>query len=706
MMFNIRGAIPDSGQVIIVDIDEKSLQRFGQWPWPRNILANLTENLFKGGARSIGYDIVFPEKDRTSPLHYFENIDIDIKQKLPENFLNQIVSDTRMDYDALFGEALSIGASVLGYAFQMKDDALKSEESTPFPSSIIRIRPKKVNFKNLSLIPAYRAIINHPSVSMAESEGFFNVFEDPSGTTRQVPLLMKMDDIPYPSLALEIFRLGMGSPELTIQASTQVKTPQTTILGVHIGKTFIPTDSFGQLFINYRGPANTFKYISAADILTKPDNSLIKDKFVLIGSSATGLFDLKTTPLSSVIPGTEINANIIDNLIKADPFIYDIYTEIGLTYTLIIAGGILISLILSILGPLAGSLGAILFLSSALTWDYYYFFLNNQHIGMTYPLLTCVGILFIISVFNSFRERKNKQFIKKAFSHYVTPDVVSHLIKHPDTLSLKGEEKELSVFFCDIRGFTSIAETMDSQELGNFMNIYLTRMSRIIMENNGTVDKFIGDAIMAFWGAPTTEENHALKAVHAAIDLKEELNQIQLSFTDKSIPKINVGIGVNSGPMSVGNFGSQDRFDYTVMGDNVNLASRLEGANKNYGTTILISESTRDLVKDNIFCRYVDKVIVKGRQEPVDLYEPLSIGNPPDDVLQEVQTFRKGVDAYQEQNFEKAQQIISKLNQSKPQKLYQSYLDRIRAFMESPPPEEWNGAERRNYLPVNKLTTK
>jgi len=293
IMFKIRGPVPDTDKVVIVDIDEKSLKELGQWPWSRNILADITNNLNKNGALAIGFDIVFAEKDRSSPLYYFKNLDDAIVKQIPEHILSQLLTDRSLDNDSLFGEALSMGPTILGYAFLLKEDGLKSNDQLPFPSSMLRIKPDKINFQDLSLIPAYRAVINHASVSMAESEGFFNVFTDDTGTTRQVPLMMLMDNIPYPSLAMETFRVGMKIPLITIQASSKIKTPKTAILGIHIKDRFIPTDSFGQIFVNYRGPVNTFRYISAVDVLTNPLLPDLKDKFVLIGSSSTGLFDLK-----------------------------------------------------------------------------------------------------------------------------------------------------------------------------------------------------------------------------------------------------------------------------------------------------------------------------------------------------------------------------------------------------------------------------
>ncbi|MCM2283441.1 MAG: adenylate/guanylate cyclase domain-containing protein [Desulfobacula sp.] len=706
MMFNIRGPQPVSEDIIIVDIDEKSLKALGQWPWPRNILADLTNRIYLNQARAIGFDIVFAEQDRTSPAYYFKHLDTSVTRNLPMDILSEVLQNEQFDYDAVFGKALSIGPTVLGYAFQLKDDGLKTTAQTPFPSGTIGLKPEGQTFSNTSLIPAYRAIANYSTVAMAQSEGFINMGTDESGTTRQVPLFMTLDDIPYPSLALEVFRIGMGISHVTLHVSDRIKTPKALILGIQMNDRFIPTDGFGEIFLNYRGPAYSYTYISAVDVLKQSSFPILKNKFVLIGTSSTGLFDLKATPFSTAVPGIEIQANIIDNLLQSDSFEYDMFTEIGLNYTFIVVGGFLLSLILSFLGPVAGGISALVLFSAGITWNYYYFFLNCRHVGITYPILTWVILLLIISIFNAFREGKTKKFIQKAFSHYVAPDVVSQLLKNPKGLSLAGEEKELTVFFCDIRGFTSISEKMNSHDLGNFMNHYLSAMSRIIMENKGTVDKFIGDAIMAFWGAPHDEPGHALKAVSTALKLVNELKSLQDAYQKMNLPEISVGIGINTGIMSVGNFGSKERFDYTVMGDNVNLASRLEGANRNYGTSILISRATRDQIKDAVFCRYIDKVQVKGREEPVDLYEPLVEGHPPEELSKEVKLFENGISAYQTMDFEKADHIMALLNKNRPCLLYQSYMDRIYGFMKAPPPDSWNGIERRGQLIVNRLFTK
>ena len=289
----------------------------------------------------------------------------------------------------------------------------------------------------------------------------------------------------------------------------------------------------------------------------------------------------------------------------------------------------------------------------------------------------------------------------------MAPDVVNHLIKTPKALSLSGQEKILTIMFLDIRGFTTLSEKMNPQQLGRFMNQFLTAMSEKIMENGGTVDKFIGDAVMAFWGAPKSDPDHAEHAVQTALEFKDVLGNLALTWQEKGLSGISIGVGINTGTVSVGNFGSLQRFDYTAMGDNVNLASRLEGANKNYGTAILISKATRELVKDKFFCRFVDKVQVKGRQQPEDLYEPVCKGMPSKEFLNEIQIFEQGVEAFQQADFQRAKTIFSQLDQTNPCQLYLSYLDRINGYLQGSVPADWDGTERRARLPVvNRLTSK
>ena len=706
MMFRIRGPVADTGRVTIVDIDEKSLGQLGQWPWPRHILAQITQNLTKAGVAAMGFDILFAEPDRSSPVRYFTRLGPKTLGQIPKEVITSLMENPDMDYDALFGEALSQGPSVLGYAFQTIDDGLKKEAELPFASARIQIKPREYGFGHLALIPAYRAVVNDPGMAMAESEGFFNVFSDDGGTTRQVPLIMTMDGIPYPSLALETYRLGVKAQEITLHLSRQIKYRYPPMLGLQIQNRFYPTDELAQLFVNYRGPARTFDYVSASDVLHHPETLNLKDRFILIGASAKGLYDLRTTPFSPAIPGVEINASIIDNLIAKDPFRYDRLSEVGLTYTLVAAGGAILSVTLALLGPMAGALLALGLIASAALLNFQIFFLNQVYVGLAFPLMAWLTLLLSATIFNAVRERKTRRYIKKAFSHYLSKEVVTELIANPKSLSLTGQEKELTVLFCDIRGFTTLSETLPPGDLGQLMNTYLTRMSRVILKNKGTLDKFIGDAIMAFWGAPRPDEDHAGRAVATALEMIQESHALSKELKAAGLPEIRMGIGINTGLMSVGNFGSQERFDYTVMGDHVNLASRLEGANKNYGTGILISDATRERVHKNTFCRYIDRVQVKGRSTPVDIYEPLTQGEPHPELADRVIAFEEAVAVYQQGDFTAAKKLFTPLHRAHPSQLTAAYLDRIKAFSAHPPPPEWQGAERRAAFPVSKLTTK
>jgi len=700
-MFRWRGPVKTTGSVVIVDIDEKSLREIGQWPWPRNIVAQLIHRILAGEPRVVGLDMVFAEQDRTSPIRYVDELQRIFNIKLPS--LNPAPAPEILNHDLALGSAVAAGPTILGYAFQLYDDGLKNPQELPFPSCRINVHPETTPFRDLALIKAYRGVVNIVDIAQGRSEGFFNVFPDPSGTIRRVPLLMMLDNIPYPSLALEMFRVGVDQHDLTIHASHQVKAPETGLLGISVGNRFIPTDDNGQLSVNFRGPARTFPYLSAVDVLRGQHRLALKGKYVLIGGSASGLFDLVATPFANLYSGVEVHASIIDNMVAGDPFSHDIFTEIGWTYALIIVGGVFLSLILAYGGPLPGGIGGMLIILAALFGNFQLFFLKNILVGVVYPFLSFLVIFLAVSIGNYFYEGREKSFIRGAFGHYVSPRVVSQLIDNPAKLSLKGEQKNLTVLFSDIRGFTTISEQMSSEQLSFFMNEYLTTMSNCIIAHGGTVDKFIGDAIMAIWGAPLDDRDHAIHALQAAMNMMAQLKQTRQDYARRGLPVIDIGIGINTGIMSVGNFGSHARFDYTVMGDNVNLASRLEGANKDYGTHVIISEFTRAQLGDQFFCRFIDKVRVKGKNKAVNIYEPLAEGRPDSALIKEVEIFESAVADYRDQKFQRAKDVIEALYRNNPLRLYAIYLHRINAYFNSPPPADWDGVERRMQLP-EKLT--
>lgn len=622
-MFQVRGQQETTGSVVIVDIDERSLKDYGQWPWPRDIVADLTRKIHDAGPLVLGFDIFFAEKDRTSPaVLVAKHKDVFSGCGNFATFLQSLQEKQAFDHDRLLGAAIAAGKSVLGYMFLFRDDSLKIAGVTPSPSLQVRIAAKDTSFADLALIRAYRPILNIPELSTASSEGFLNVFLDQSGTVRKVPLFLMLDNVPYPSLAFEMVRLARGEKDVSLHLGS-IGTPHfRTLAGVSLGKTFVETDDLGNLTVNFRGPFHTFQYLSATDVLKGWGGDILRGKYVLIGSSASGIMDLISTPFSSRVPGVEVHANVIDNLIRGDAMVWENYTDIGWTYCVVIIAGLLLVTALVNLGPFPGFFAGITIFAAIVIGNYRYLFLNHHLLGISYILASLLSVFMTVSLFNYFFEGRKRLFIRRAFSQYVSPSVVNELLKTPEKLNLSVESREVTIMFCDIRNFTTLSEVTPPMELGQFLNQYFTLMTDIILKHNGMVDKYIGDAIMAVWGSPLPDPEHAANAVRAALEMVAVTKPggFPLLLAGKAI---EVGIGINTGFVSAGNFGSSDRFDYTVLGDNVNLASRIEDLTKLYHRSILISESTESVLPAAFCCQFIDRVVVKGRKKAVDLFEPL-----------------------------------------------------------------------------------
>jgi adenylate cyclase len=690
-MFRLRGAQPTTGAVVIVDIDEKSLKALGQWPWSRDVMARLVERISGAGARVIGFDVVFAEEDRTSPHRSLAQVGRRAPHIVTPGELAELAADATLNNDLIFAEALAATPSVLGYVFLTRNDGLKEVAEVPFPSALLRTSPENIPFDRLRILPAYRAVINVPEVSQASSEGFFNFFPDVSGMVHKVPLFLQMDGYPYPSLALEMVRVAEGEGEEILHVSGQARAERRGLLGVSVGERFIPTDEFGQMTVNYRGPVGAFPYLSAIDLLNGEQLDELRGRYVLIGTTAAGLHDLRATPFSNIYPGVEIHATIIDNILAGDSMVHGLKAERGLTLAVIAVGGILLSALLAYGGALAGSLWGGGFVLMLLAGAYQFFFLQNQIVGLTYPLLAVLSVFPVVTLTSYLLVGREKRFIDQAFSRYISPQVVAQLKRNPERLTLSGEEKELTVLFSDIRDFTAISEQMTALQLGKLLNRYLTAMSHEILARRGTVDKFIGDAIMAVWGAPLDDAEHAAHAVETALRMNARLQELQDLWAAEGLPRFQIGIGINTGMVSVGNFGSDERFDYTVVGDNVNLASRLEGLTKLYGVPIIISESTRSAIGQRFVCRQIDRVRVVGREQPADIFEPLLAGDPTPELLKEVTLYEEALCHYFRREFAAAHQLFLELDSVSPQPLCQHYLKRVENFLVNPPPQDWDG---------------
>ncbi|MCX7934069.1 MAG: adenylate/guanylate cyclase domain-containing protein, partial [Planctomycetota bacterium] len=392
--------------------------------------------------------------------------------------------------------------------------------------------------------------------------------------------------------------------------------------------------------------------------------------------------------------GVESHATAIDNILSGDFLYRDLEVEWWAIEGMIVIGGLLTVFAASYGGALAGSLAGLASLTFVIVGNYYFFFNRSAGyiVAVVYPFSSLLLIFVIVNAVSYFTVGREKRFIREAFSVYLSPVLVSQLERHPEKArSLRGEQKNLTVMFSDIRDFTSIAETMKPRQLSAFLNEYLTPMADIVMASGGTVDKFLGDALMAFWGAPLDDPHHAINGARAALRMVQKLEELQAQWRSRGLPEIRIGIGINTGLMSVGNMGSQQRLAYTVIGDNVNLASRLEGLNKNYGTTIIVSEATHKAIGDLFYSRCIDCVRVKGRQEPVRIYELLGEGEAPAELREEIKAFAEAFRAYQARRFAEAEVLIRRLQEKRRHRLYEEYLARLLQLQRSPPPPDWDG---------------
>jgi adenylate cyclase len=720
VMFRTRGQMSTQDTVVIVDIDEKSLAKFGQWPWSRKLVAELVTRLHSAKPKVVGFDVVFAEPDRSSPKNYVPLFKDNFKREFSEDEVDE------MDNDYILSLAIENTPTVMGYVFVESCDGLWNSLSAPaLLEKKPLVSPSGNTADQLYLVEAYRATVNTEGIMAAfPAEGYFNTFPDPSGTVRKVPLFMSYRDEAYPSLAMQMLRVGKGKPDFVLHATAdkhrvdlpiydekrkrivryEVGAEKLELSAISLGDVRIPTDENGNIIVNYRGGNKTFPYYPVYDVLPfegKTEEELAREKevfaalegkYVLIGTSAPGLLDLRATPFSSIYPGVEVHANIIDNVLSKDFLRRDYDVETRVVAGLILLGGLILSGALTWGGALTGGIVTVLLLVGWVLGNYYLLFCHGILMRVVPPLLGMGAIFSAVVLISYLLEGRQKRYISEAFSLYLSPTLVGELVKNPELLSLEGEQKELTVLFSDIRGFTTISEGLNPHELSKFLNEYLTPMSNIVMDSGGTVDKFMGDAVMAFWGAPLDDELHATHAAQGALEMIRRLRELRIVWEARGLPFIDIGIGLNTGLMSVGNMGSETRFDYTVMGDNVNLGSRLEGQNKTYGTNILISESTRVAIGDRFFCRTVDLAIFKGKTEPIKIFELLCEGEPEVALKTECGNFEEAFKLFQSRDWDGAEKILRGIYAISKHKLYSEYLGRIEHYRQSPPPENWDGS--------------
>jgi len=693
-----RGALPSGGETVIATIDEKSLTELGRWPWPRTTIARLVETLKKNGAKAVGFDVVFSEPDENSGLKTINELTQEARQiGLADNRLLAMMGKKKesADTDAALAKAIEKAKNItLGYFFHtsakevghLTAKNIEAAEEDIGNSKFAMIKAAK-NVNESAIIHAYAAVPNLKQLSaVAENSGYFNAFPDSDGAIRWSPLVIKFRDSYYSSLALSLLTQYLDWPMVVLHLG------EFGVEGITIDKVEIPTDDTGRFLVNYLGPVRTFPHFSISDILNgRIPPEKIRGKMVMVGATATGIYDLRVTPFSTVYPGVEIHATVIDNILHNN-FLKQSWWIKFLDIVSIILFGLIMGMIIPKLKAIQGLLIAFPFTGAYFVVNVFLFSHYNMWLNLVYPVLTMLAVYLGITVYRYMTEEREKKKVRNAFQFYLTASVITEMLKDPTKLKLGGDKKQLTAMFSDIRGFTTISEQLSPEELVHLLNEYLTAMTDIVFKYDGLLDKYMGDAIMAVFGAPLDQPDHALRSCRTALEMLHTLKQLQIKWSAEGKPFMNMGVGINTGDMVVGNMGSQMRFDYTVMGDSVNLASRLEGINKEYGTNIVISEFTYAIVKDDLYCRELDAVRVKGKKLPVTIYELLCEKRDAEPIRDFVELFEAGITLYKQALWDDAsatfQKVLAIRPDDPPSKLY---LARCQELKEDPPPQPWDG---------------
>jgi adenylate cyclase len=693
-------------RVVILDIDEKSLasDALGRWPWSRDKMSALVDRLFDDyGVAVLSFDVVFSEPDLSSGLQTLNRLAVG-PLKGNTAFTQSLAQlAPTLDYDGRFENTIAARPIVMGYYFTASQDAGKTG-GLPAPVLL------KGDLDGLTTtFPAWQGYgANLPQFADAALVGgHFNPIVDIDGIVRRVPALVQYDGDYYESLALATLRLYWalqdtppGKPLRLPGIQAFAANGETTgpLEYLQVGTRLLPVDSGSNMFVPYKGPAGSIAYYSMLDLLEKKiDPAALKDKIVMVGTTAPGLVDLRATPVSGIYPGVEIHANVVAALLNADTKA-DMHHRpqwlIDSERLAFLALGLLFLALLPWLSPgwsagvTVASLAG-LFVVAELLWQ-------TGLVAHLAGMALLIGCLFILNMaYGFFVEARSKRQFTELFGQYVPPELVAQMAENPEQYNMQGRRENLTVLFSDVRGFTSISEQLSPTDLASFINEYLTSMSQVIRDHGGTLDKYIGDAIMAFWGAPVQEPRHALMGVKAALAMKAELTHLRARFQARGWPDIMIGIGLSSGDMTVGDMGSQVRKAYTVMGDAVNLGSRLEGLTKHYGAWILVPQRTVDECPEVVF-REIDKVRVKGKDEPITIYEPVCLQEElTPDLKGELTAWQEAMQCFKAQDFSAAIARLDLLLIERGHDLrIELFIERARYLLDHPPGPDWDGVTK------------
>ena len=669
---------------VVVDIDEDSLATIGQWPWPRSIIADMMVNLFRKGAVTVGFDVVFAEPDRMSPgiiARDLRGLPADVAERLKGVASN----------DAVFANVLRQAPIVLGQA--AVEYVPPNPSTAPLPKSSVAMvggdpRPMLFQFQGL--------VRNIPELeSAARGRGNFTLSGESDGVIRRVPAVVRVGDDILPALSVEMLRVATGQQTIAIKRNPY------GIESVVVAGVQIPTDENGRIWVHYARP-DPRRYVSARSVL---DGSVPQDriqgKLVLIGTSAVGLRDIKATPIADAMPGVEVHQQLIETIMTQANLVRP-FNATGIEILIFVVAGIVMIVLVPMLGAwrtlaIGGGIAA------AFVGGAWYLYANQgMLIDFAYPAAATLAVFLVLTFLTYAQEEAQRRQIRSAFARYLSPDVVARLAEHPDTLKLGGEMREMTLLFSDVQGFTRISEHFDAVGLTQLINRILTPLTNAILATKGTIDKYMGDAIMAFWNAPLDDPDHARNACRAALEIRRLIKEINETVNAEAIAAgrpalfINVGVGINSGECCVGNVGSDLRFDYSVLGDTVNIASRLEGQTRNYGVGIVVGEDTYARANGLAFLE-LDLITVKGKTVPIRMYA--LVGDEALAASTQFQALKRAHDdllaAYRSQDWDRA---TAKLNEARTldpgldlEHLYDMYAERIAEYRAVPPGADWDG---------------
>ncbi|UJW80180.1 CHASE2 domain-containing protein [Hydrogenophaga sp. SL48] len=688
-------------RIVIVDIDEKSLAEVGRWPWSRHHMANLVDTLFEQQhIAMLGFDTVFAEADDSSGLRQLQQL---ARGELADQpgFVEQVNAlQPRLDFDSRFAQSLRGRPVVLGYYFTSDRDG-RSHGVLPAPVMNTEalggrsIRSTRWNGHGANIAPLAQA---------APLAGFFNAIPSSSdGVVRTLPMLAEYQGAYYESLALAMFRLLTGRPQVEpgFPAQGWLGHDYGALESIRLSQggtsMQIPVDDRLTVLVPFRGPGGprggSFRYVSASDLLTgRVAAGELKDKIVLVGTTAPGLQDLRVTPLSETYPGVETHANLIAGLLDGRLPNRPDYA-VGYELVVLVLAGLVLALVLPLLSATRAVVLSVLVVTVVLglnTWLY----LAHALVLPVASTLVMAGLAFALNMsYGYLVESRAKRELAQLFGTYVPPELVDEMVKDPDSYSMDASTRELTVMFCDMRGFTQISETMPPTELQGLLNTVFSRLTRIIRGHRGTIDKYMGDCVMAFWGAPVATPDHASLAVQTALDMSDAIRTFNQERHQAGLPAIGVGVGLNTGEMCVGDMGSDVRRSYTVVGDAVNLGARLEGLSKLYGVDIVASEFTRRQAPGFVW-QELDRVRVKGKAQAVTIHTPLCTREQTSAALEdELREWQKALLAWRAQDWDACDvHLLNVQRQNAKKVLYRLYAERVVSMRLSPPPAGWDGS--------------